>query len=78
MQHKASADIKKEFDSKSVYNKKILKTKLKSYGDEVRDIDDKKFPKLDSTYTCLAVISLDSALNIYPQVLLKECKYIAK
>ena len=34
---------------------------------------------LDSSYTCLAVISLDSALkedeNYYPQVFLKECKY---
>ena len=38
--------------------------------------------KLDSNYTCLAVISLDYALkkndNYYPQVFLKECKYIEK
>ena len=27
---KVSADIKKEFDSKPVYNKKFLKTKIKS------------------------------------------------
>ena len=37
-----------------------------------------KIPKLDSNQTCLAVISLDSALkktdNYYPQVFLKECK----
>ena len=42
----------------------------------------KKIPKLDSNHTCLAVISLNSALkkdgNYYPQVLLKECKYIEK
>ena len=35
-----------------------------------------------SNYTCLAVISMDSALkkddNYYPQVFLKECKYIEK
>ena len=35
-----------------------------------------------SSHTCLAVISLDSALkkddNYYPQVFLKECKYIEK
>ena len=31
---KFSADIKKEFDSEPVYNKKYLKTKIKSYGDE--------------------------------------------
>ena len=38
--------------------------------------------KVDSNHTCLAVISLDSALkkdeNCYPQVFLKECKYIEK
>ena len=41
-----------------------------------------KNPKLDSIHTCLAIINLDSALkkndNYYPQVFLKECKYIAK
>ena len=35
-----------------------------------------------SSHTCLAVTSLDSALqkdkNCYPQVFLKECKYIEK
>ena len=37
---------------------------------------------MDSSHTCLAVISLDSTLkkdeNYYPQVFLKECKYIEK
>ena len=37
---------------------------------------------MNSNCTCLAVMSLDSALkkdeNYYPQVLLKECKYIEK
>ena len=37
---KVSADIKKAFDSKPVYNKKILKTKIKSHGDEVTDFYD--------------------------------------
>ena len=43
---------------------------------------DKKIPKVDSNHTCLAVISLDSALkkdeNYYSEVFLKECKYIEK
>ena len=43
---------------------------------------DKEIPKVVSNYTCLAVISLDSILkkdeNYYPQVFLKECKYIEK
>ena len=34
---KVSADIKKDFDSEPVYNKKIYKTKIKSHGDEVKD-----------------------------------------
>ena len=34
---KVSADIKKEFDSRPVYNKEFLKTKIKSHGDEVKD-----------------------------------------
>ena len=42
----------------------------------------KKIPKLDFNHTCLAVISLDSALKeddiYYLQVFLKDCKYIEK
>ena len=77
-----SAGIKEEFDSKPVYNKHFLKTKIKSHGDEATDFYDKKIPKVDSNHTCLLVISSDSALkkneNYYPQVFLKECKYIEK
>ena len=56
----------------------FLKTKIKSYGDEVTDF----FDKVDSNHTCLAVISFDSALdkdgNYYPQVFLKECNTLRK
>ena len=59
-----------------------MKTKIKSHGDEVWDFYDKESPKVDSNHTCLAVISLDSALkkdaNYDPQVFFKECKYIEK
>ena len=62
--------------------KKILKTKIKSHGDEDTDFYDREIPKVDSNYTCLGVIGLDSALkkddNCYLQVFLKECKYIEK
>ena len=41
-----------------------------------------EIPKAGSNHTCLAVISLDSTLNkdgnYYPQLFLKECKYIKK
>ena len=77
---KVSTDMKKEFDSEPAYNKEFLKTKIKSHVVEVTDFYDKVIPKVDSNHTCLAVISLDSALkkdeNYYPQVFLKECKYI--
>ena len=56
-----------------------MKTKIKSHGDEVTNFYGKKNPKLDSNCTCLALISLESALrkdeNFNPQVFLKECKY---
>ena len=59
-----------------------MKTKIKSHGDEVTKFYDKEISKADSNYTCLAIFSLDSALNkdgsCYPQVFLKECKYIKK
>ena len=60
---KVSADIKKEFGSKPVYNKKFLKTKIKSYGDEDTYFHDKEVPKVGSNYKFLVVIGLDSALK---------------
>ena len=76
--NKVSADIKKKNLIASWYN--YLKTKTKPHGNEVTDIYDKKYPTLDSNYTCLAAIGLDSAFkkddSYYPQVFLKECKYI--
>ena len=54
----------KSLIGKPVYNKNILKTKIKSHDNKVTDLHDKKI--------CLAVISLDSAvkkdLNHDPQV----------
>ena len=59
-----------------------MKSKIKSHGDEVTDFYDKKIPKVDSNNTCLAVISLDSAVkeneSYYTQDFLKQCKYIEK
>ena len=79
---KISTDIKNEFDSEPVYNKSYLKPKIKSHGDEFTGFYDKRIPKSDSNHTCLAVIGLDSALKkddiCYPQVFLRECKYMEK
>ena len=52
-----------------------MKTKIKSFGREVTDFYEKNIPKGDSNHTCLAVITLDSALkkdeNYYSKVFLK-------
>ena len=50
--------MEKEFDSEPICNKKFLKTKSKSYGDDA-DFHDKKTPKVESNYTSLAVILID-------------------
>ena len=59
-----------------------MKTKIKFHGDEDTDFYDKENRKVNSYYTFLAVVSLDSALkkdeSYYPQVFLKERKYIEK
>ena len=43
-----SADIKKVFDNEPIYNKKFLKTKTKSYGDEATDFHDKEIRRVGS------------------------------
>ena len=45
-----------------IYNKKFLKTKMKSYSDETRNFHNKEVPKIGSNYTCLAVIFIDFVL----------------
>ena len=49
-----------------------METKIKSYGDEVTDFY-KEIPKVDSNDTCLAVISLESALKKRWKHLFGEC-----
>ena len=46
---------KKEFDRNPVYNKEFLKSKIKSYGDEVTDFCDKEIPEVDSNHTCFII-----------------------
>ena len=59
-----------------------MKTKIKSYGDKVTHFYNEEIPKVESNHTCLAVISLDSALKkgwkCFPQVFLKKRKCIQK
>ena len=70
-----------EFDSEPVYgdNEKYIKTKKKSYGDEVNiHFQGNKIPNKNASYKCFSLIILDSVIrvnkNYYPQTLLKESK----
>ena len=59
-----------------------MKTKIKPYGDEATDFHCKEIPKAGFDCTCLTVSTIDSAHKKgerhYPQVFLKEFKYIEK
>ena len=77
--NKVSADIKKEFISEPVYNKKTFENQIKSYSDKTTHFHDKEILKVDSNHTCLAVISLHYSSNwlgnYYLQVFLKRKKH---
>ena len=76
---KVTAGIKKELDSKPVYNKCFWKPKqnlaLMKLQIKNKESHDKEIFKAGSNHTFLAVITIDSALkkeeNYYPQVFLK-------
>ena len=70
---RVSVGIKKELDSKTVYNN----TKITFYIDEAREFHDKETPKVGSSHTCLEK-TLKKDENYYLRVFLKECKYIGK
>ena len=76
--------IGKKFDSEPVYGDKYIRTKIKSYNNDIRTYfhgegNSKKVPKESCTYKCFSLISLDSVIQMgkkyYPQTLLEECKY---
>ena len=76
--------IGKKFDAEPVYGGKYIKTKIKSYNNDIRtnfhgEGNSRKVPKESFSYKCLSLISLDSVIKMgkkyYPQTLLEECKY---
>ena len=78
-----SSIIKKEFDNKPVYNKRYVKTKIKSYNGKMNtNFRNNEIPKEGSQCVCLSVIFSDSVSkkdrNYYPQVFLEEHKYVVK
>ena len=80
---KVSNIIKKQFDSKPVYNDKYIKTKIKSYNGKINtNFHNNNIPKEGSQCICLSLILIESVYkkdkNYYPQVFLEECKYVVK
>ena len=74
--------MQKELDTEPIYNKRYLKTKIKSSGDAATDFHDKEIRKISSNYICLAVILIDVALktleNYHLEVFSKKHKYTNK
>ena len=75
--------IGKIFNSEHVYGDKYIKTKIKSYNNDIRtnfhgEGNSRKVPKESCTYKCFSLISLDSVIQMgkryYPQTLLEQCK----
>ena len=54
----------KKIDCEPIYNKKVLKTKTKSYSNKALDFPNNETIKVGSNYTCLAVILIDFVLKI--------------
>ena len=71
--NKVSNSIKKEFDSEPIYSKRFLKTKIKSYGDDDTDFQNKKIPKVGSNYTCLAVMLIDFVFKKKKKTIISKC-----
>ena len=61
--------IGKKFDSEPIYNDNYIKTKIKSYNNDIRtnfldESNNRKVPKEDCSYKCLSLVSLDSVIQM--------------
>ena len=80
---KFSKVMKNKFDSVPVYDDKYLETKIKFFEEKLNtNFHEYKAPKEGSQYICLSVNLVDSIFRLgkkyYPQLLLKEFKYVIK
>ena len=67
-----------KLDSQPVYDKKYIKTELKTYDDKVNTVfSENEIPKEKTYYSRIAAICIDSVWKLieenYPQVYLGEC-----
>ena len=60
---KFSADVNKEFDGYSVYNKATLKTKIRSYSIEATYFHNYEMRQVSLNQNFLAAITINSALR---------------
>ena len=76
--------ICKKIDSEPIYGDKYIKTKIRSYSNDIRtnfhgEGNTRKVLKESCSYKCLPLIALDSVIKMgkkyYTQTLLEECKY---
>ena len=67
----------KKFNSEPVYGDKYIKTKIKSYNNDIRtnfhgEGNSRKVPKENCTYKCLSLISLDSVIKWVKSIIPKH------
>ena len=72
-----------EFDSQTTYDKKYIKTKVKTFEDNViPKFTDNKIPKENTHYSCISAICVDSVIKLQkencPQLDLEQCKFRLK
>ena len=72
-----------KFHSEPIYEKTYLKAKVREFDGDIKiNFLGNGLPKENMYYTCLACITIDSAMKMnqknYPQVYLEECKYKIK
>ena len=61
---KVRAGIKTKFRSEPVYNNNLLKTNIKSHGNEVTDFCNKAIPKVDSNHEVISMVLLSKKITI--------------
>ena len=72
-----------KFHSEPAYDKTYLKAKVREFINKIKaNFLGNGVPKENMHYTCIASITIDSAMRIdmknHPQVYFEECKYRAK
>ena len=80
---KISKLLKKRFDSRSVWDNKYIKTKIKIYNNKMdRNFHRNEMPKHNEYCDYLSAVLLDSVIIVdkmyYPQIFLKEYRYAVK